>query len=112
MSSSLVADKHVAEIDENVMTDNEMAAINIPSATTTPRLQSRRSKSLLSSAAFHGFPSFDAAGTHQASSSGRSDLLTKSTRELASEIIQSVRLEQVNRKLNTSNIQVSFKRLI
>ena len=105
----LVPDKHVVDGDENAMTDNELAAMHIPSATTTPRIQSFRSKSpLLSSAAFHGLgPTLDPMGSHRASS-GKPDLLMKSTRELASEIIQSVRLEQVNRKLNTSNIQVGI----
>ncbi|XP_075243759.1 jouberin-like [Convolutriloba macropyga] len=83
----------------------------LQSTTTTPRLQhSFRAKApMLNASAFYGPPKGASYGSGMGQTTpGRSDLMVKSSRELASEIIQSVRLDQVNRQLNASNISLEL----
>ena len=87
------------------------ATMGVTSTATTPRNQrSFRSKSpLFDSSAFHGTSKGFSGGPALlgvSSASTKADLMTKSSRELASEIIQSVRLEQVNKQLTSTTIGV------
>ncbi|XP_063719977.1 jouberin-like isoform X2 [Symsagittifera roscoffensis] len=86
-------------------TDFELRAVTpAPSAPNTPRNRSFRAKSpLLSSHAFYGpgkYPSSE--GSIGLTASTKADLMVKSSRELASEIIHSVKMDHVSRTINAS----------